>query len=161
MLIRKYASAAAVVLTLWVLWLLWLWQPERQVRLHTTHFLKKVERRNWEAAGAFLADDFTDRWGHNKTSALQDAREVLGTFVFLAIENRSGKIERQGPEATAYAMVKISGQGGPISEQVMEMVNTLHEPFSFIWRRVGTAPWNWQLVRIDQSELNIEASSPF
>jgi len=49
---RKYAPAAAILLTLWALWLVWLWQPERQVRLHTTHFLKKVEQRNWEAARA-------------------------------------------------------------------------------------------------------------
>src|SRR5688572_6808386 len=70
MLIRKYAFPAAVALVTLVLFLLWRWQPERQVRLHTSHFLKSVERRNWDSAKNFLADDYTDRWEHNKESAI-------------------------------------------------------------------------------------------
>jgi hypothetical protein len=158
---RKYALAGAAALVLWGLWLLWLWQPERQVRLHTTHFLKKVEHRNWEAAGAFLASDFTDRWGHDKTTALQDAREVFQQFIFLTIENRIDNCETLGAEGTARTVLKVSGQGGPVGELVMQKVNSLHEPFVFTWRRAGSAPWNWQLIRIDQSELNLDPNSSF
>src|SRR5688572_20180383 len=68
MMFRKYRAAAAAVLGALALYLLWLWQPERQVRLHTAHFLKKVERRNWEAATRFLAADYRDRWGHDRAS---------------------------------------------------------------------------------------------
>src|SRR5690349_19532500 len=62
MLIRKYALPAAAAFVALVLFLWWRWQPERQVRLHTAHFLKSVERRNWNSMQNFLADDYTDRW---------------------------------------------------------------------------------------------------
>ena len=146
---------------LWVLWLLWLWQPERQVRLHTTHFLKKVERRNWPGAGAFVAEDYSDRWGHTKKDALEAAREVFQQFLFLTIENRTDNCEILGNEGTTQTVVKVSGNGGPIGEVVMERVNSLHAPFSFTWRHVGKAPWNWELIRIDQSELNIDPNVSF
>ncbi len=161
MLIRKYAPTAVVALILWALWLAWLWQPERQVRLHTTHFLKKVERRNWEAAGAFLAEDYTDHWEHDKKSALSDARQVFSQFLFLTIENRTDNIAGQGDEATAQTVIKISGNGGPVAQLVMEKVNTLREPFAFTWRHVGKAPWNWQLIRIDHPNLNIDPNAAF
>jgi hypothetical protein len=161
MLIRKYAPAAALVLVLWALWLFWLWQPERQVRLHTTHFLKKVERRNWAAARDFLADDFTDRWGHDKNSALEDAQQVFAQFLFLTIENRTDNCDIRGTAATTRTRVKISGNGGAVAQMVMERVNGLSQPFLFTWRKVGSAPWSWQLTHIDQPELNIDPNVSF
>lgn len=144
---------------LWALWLLWLWQPERQVRLHTTHFLKKVEQRNWAAARTFLAEDYTDRWKHDKTSALGDAREVFSQFLFLTIQNHTEDCTVQGSNATTHTRVKISGQGGPLAQLVVEKVNVLRQPFAFTWRRVGRAPWNWELTFIDQPELDADATS--
>jgi len=150
------------VFALWALWLLWLWQPERQVRLHTTHFLKNVERRNWDTARAFLAEDYTDRWNHDPNSAISDAREVFSHFFFLTIENRTDSFEWPNPDtATAHTVVKISGSGDPISQMVMERVNTLHEPFAFTWRRAGRAPWAWKLIRVDHSGLHIDTNAPF
>jgi len=161
MLVRKYALAAGFALALWALWLLWLWQPDRQVRLHTTHFLKKVERRNWDAARAFMAEDFSDRWGHNKTTALEDGRQVFAQFLFLTIENQIVNCEVQDGTEVAHTVLKIKGQGGAVAPFVMQAVNDLHEPFVFTWRRMGAAPWNWQLVRIDQSELKIDEERAF
>lgn len=86
MMFRKYAFAAIAALVLAGLFLLWLWQPERQVRLHTSHLLKKVERRNWEAVGKFFAADYRDRWDHNRETALSDAREAFRQFLFVTIE---------------------------------------------------------------------------
>ena len=146
---------------LWALWLLWLWQPERQVRLHTTHFLKKVEQRNWNGARSFLAEDFKDRWGHDANASISDAHEVFSHFLFLTIENRTDHIDWQGADGTARTVVKITGTGDPIAQMVMERVNTLHEPFAFTWRRTGRAPWAWKLVFIDDPALNIDTSGAF
>lgn len=153
-MLRKYAPWAALAVPAFALYLAWLWQPERQVRLHTTHFLKKVERRNWDAVRAFLADDYADRWEHDKESALTDAREVFRQFLFLTIENRTDSVTFTGDHAEARTIVKISGRGGPLTELVMERVNSLREPFTFTWRRASGMPWDWQLTRIDQPELN-------
>ncbi len=156
MLIRKYAPAIAIVLVAWGLWLLWLWQPERQVRLHTSHFLKKVEQRDWKTVPTFMADDFSDRWGHDKASAIDDAKQVFSQFIFVTLENRTDRCDVRDHEATANTKIKISGNGSGVAQLVMERVNGLQQPFVFTWRKVGSAPWEWQLTRIDQSELNID-----
>lgn len=161
MMIRKYALTGAIVLVLWALWLAWLWQPERQVRLHTSHFLKKVERRNWAATKEMMAEDFTDRWEHNKASAIEDAQMVFSQFVFVTIENRTESCTMGEREATAHTKVKISGNGGGVVQLAMSRVNSLQQPFAFTWRKVSSAPWHWELIRIDQPELNIDSNAGF
>lgn len=131
------------------------------MRLHTTHFLKKVERRNWEGARAFLANDYSDRWEHDRDSAIGDARVAFSDFLFLTMEDRTDHCEWQGKSATTQTVVKISGNGGPVAQLVMEKVNTLHQPFAFTWRRMGRAPWAWELTHIDQPSLNIDPNAPF
>lgn len=160
-MLRKYAPWAALAVPAFALYLTWLWQPERQVRLHTTHFLKKVERRNWDAARTFLADDYADRWEHDKESALADAREVFRQFLFLTIENRTDSVTMADDRAETRTIVKISGRGGPLAELVMERVNSLREPFTFTWRQASGKPWDWQLTRIDHPELNAARASGF
>lgn len=148
--------AAAVALALFGLYLLWLWQPERQVRLHTSHFLKKVEQRNWEAARKFLANDYHDRWEHDAETAIGDAREAFRQFLFVTIENRTDSCEMAPGSATTRTVIKISGQGGPVAQLVMERVNTLHGPFTFDWRQASWKPWDWQLTKVDHPDLNTE-----
>lgn len=161
MMIRKYALTGAIVLVVWALWLAWLWQPERQVRLHTSHFLKKVERRNWAATKEMMAADFTDRWEHNKASAIEDAQMVFSQFVFVTIENRTESCDMAAPTATAHTRVKMSGNGGGVAQLVMSRVNSLQQPFTFTWRKVGSAPWHWELTRVDQPELSIDPGAGF
>lgn len=108
-----------------------------------------------------LANDYTDRWSHDPNSALSDAREVFSHFLFLTIENRTNDCAWQGVEATAHTTVKISGNGDPLAQMVMEKVNTLREPFAFTWRRVGRAPWAWQLTHIDHPALNVDPNASF
>ncbi len=153
---RKYAPAAGAALVAVALFLLWLWQPERQVRLHTSHFLKKVERRNWEAAGKFMAEDYRDRWEHDKESALEDVREVFRQFLFVTIENRTDSCEMAADSATTRTVIKISGHGGPLAQLVMERVNLLRGPFVFGWRKASWKPWDWELTGVDHPELNAE-----
>jgi hypothetical protein len=165
MIARKYAPASAVSLIVWAIWLAWLWQPERQVRLHTTHFLKKVERRDWEGVRAFLAADYSDRWDHDGLSAVADARAVFAHFLFLTVESRVVECEWQWPSQrpmmAARAVVKISGTGDPLAQMVMEKVNTLQAPFAFTWRKSGRMPWEWQLTHIEQRALNVEPNASF
>jgi hypothetical protein len=158
---RKIALAAASALPVIALCLLWLWQPERQVRLHTTHFLKKVEDRNWDKAALFIAGHYTDRWGHDKAFVVRESREVFRQFLFLTIENKTLACDLQGNSATTRTVVKITGSGGPLAQLVMERVNTLREPFVFEWRQQSGKPWDWQLTRIDQPELSLDAAGAF
>jgi len=108
-----------------------------------------------------MAADFTDRWGHDKTSALEDTRQVFSQFLFLTIENRTRYAVVSGNEGATDTVVKIRGNGGAVVPLVMERVNGLHEPFHFTWRKIGRAPWNWELTHIDQPELSIDPNVSF
>jgi len=161
MMIRKNAPVAAVAFVALALFLLWLWKPERQVRLHTSHFLKNVERRNWDRARDFLAPGYTDRWQHDRDTAMGDAREAFRQFLFLTVENHTDSCDMDGDHATAHTVVRISGSGGPVAQLVMERVNDLHSPFLFVWHKASWKPWDWELERVDHPELSAERFGGF
>lgn len=124
--------------------------------MHTAQILKKVERRNWAGVGNLLAENYTDRWGHDKASAAADAREAFRQFLFVTVENRTDWSEVVGDHGTTRTRIKISGSGGPGAQLVMERVNTLREPFVFEWRKMSWKPWDWQLLSLDHPELRTE-----
>ncbi len=138
------------------LWLVWLWQPERQVRLHQKHFLQAVERRNWRSVENFLAEGYSDRWGHDKAFVLSASQEVFRQFLFLTVEQRIDDCIVEGKAGTARVLVKITGSGGPVAQYVVSTVNALRDPFVFSWERVGRWPWEWGLVRFEQRELRLD-----
>lgn len=151
----------AVALVMAGLYAAWLWQPERQVRLHTGHFFKAVEGRNWDKVRGFVAEDYSDRWGHDKENVMDDARTVFGQFLFLTIQGEPGPATVGDRSAEIRVRVRIAGQGSPIAALVMERVNTLPSPFLFAWRQRSWKPWDWELVRIDHPELEIESGRSF
>jgi hypothetical protein len=64
------------------------------------------------------------------------------------IENRraiwSGKIMIDGDEGEGMALLK-------------ERVNSLATPFELEWRHLSAKPWDWKLVRVSNSALEIQA----
>jgi len=148
---RLALPLAAAVLAL-ALWLAWLWQPERQVRLHTQTLLQAIESRHWSKVEALLADSYADRWGHDKAFVLEGLRQAFGGFVFLTIEHReAGSVLLAG---RSVEQVKISGQGNMVAQFVMTRVNELGEPFTFAWRKREGGPWAWELIGVDHPRLN-------
>lgn len=142
-----------------MLWLAWLWQPERQVRLHTAHLLGGIEHRSWDRVSHFLADDYSDRWGHDKAFVATALRQVFGNFLFLRIEHEVRAIAM--PEGRVVARVKMTGQGGPVAQFVVTKVNGLAEPFTFTWRKRSSWPWAWQLTAVDHPSLEPDREMSF
>ena len=158
---KKRALLAAALLAAAALYAAWLWQPARQVRLHTAHFLGAVERRKWDRVQAFVADNYSDRWGHDKEFVLREAREVFRQFLFLTIQSDPAPPTLAGPDAEIRTPIRLAGVCSPIAQFVVEKVNTLRAPFVFTWHHTGWQPWAWQLTRIEQPELEIEMERGF
>jgi hypothetical protein len=156
---RKYLALAAAALLALALWLAWLWQPERQVRLHTAGLISGIERRNWSKVDGLLADTYADRWGHDKTFVLSGLRQVFGSFIFLKIEQQSLVVDAVA--GRTVTRVKMSGQGNVVAQYVMSRVNGLAEPFTFTWKKSGTMPWQWQLTAVDHPTLDPDAAPQF
>jgi hypothetical protein len=158
---KKYALRAGSVLLALALYAAWLWQPERQVRLHTAHFLKAVERRNWDGVQGFVSDKYSDRWGHDKEIVVREAREVFRQFVLLTVQNETVACDVAAGTGIAHTRVKLAGNGGPLAQFAVEKVNRLREPFVFEWRSMSWKPWDWRLVRVDHPELDLDLDHAF
>ncbi len=157
---KKIALALALIAAA-TLYAAWLWQPARQVRLHTAHFLGAVERRNWDRVQSFVADDYSDRWGHDKEFVLREMREVFRQFLFLTIQSDPAPPVLTARHATIATPVKLAGDGSPIAQFAVEKVNTLRAPFIFTWRHASWRPWDWRLIRVEQPELELPIDRAF
>jgi hypothetical protein len=137
------------------LYLVWLWRPERQIRRHTENFLRAIEHKNWTAAGDFIASDYQDQWGDDRARVLERMREgfryVRGIQIYAS--NTIVRIERRRAEWTGK--ITINGDESEAMALLKERVNSLAMPFELEWRRISAKPWDWQLVRVSNSALEI------
>lgn len=149
------AVYAVVLLGIVAIYTAALWQPARQVQLHQANLLRAVEKRNWERFASFMADDYSDRWGHDKEFVVRESREVFRQFLFLTVRQEVRATTILDQKGTVVARIELTGSGGPLANVVRERVNALSEPFTFRWRQRSWKPWDWQLVQVDQPELNL------
>ncbi len=141
------ALAAAV-------WLALLWQPARQVELHTATLLQRVSARDWPAVLEMMAPDYADAWGHDREGLVDDARTLLSHFFALhvvAIEPPVVKVD--GDRGEASARLGMFGSGTGLAQAVIEEVQALREPFVLRWKKSGPWPWDWELASLGQSEI--------
>lgn len=158
---QSYGLLAAIALVSLGLFLMWYWRPERQVRLHQQELLSAVEDRDWEDVGELMANDYSDRWRHDKEFVLREAREVFAQFLFLELTGEEVDLVMGEGSGEIKVRLKIVGQGGPVAQFVMSRVNVMRDPWVFRWVQQSAWPWDWQLVFVNQPELELQASSLF
>ncbi len=137
------------------LWLAQLWQAEKQVRLHSEHFLEQIALRDWSDAGDFIATDYQDDWGHDRKEILNRLRLVLRFFTSLTISPANPQVSANAPSGWWSAKVQIAGTGSEFAPEIIERVNGVTEPFVLHWRRQSWRPWDWKLVRVSNPGLEI------
>ncbi len=143
-----------LVLAGWALWLYQLWQPARQVELHTLNFLQRASARDWPAVLNMMSDDYRDTWGHDRTRSIDEARKVLSHFFALQIVPLGPvRLGGEGGERSATVEIGVFGSGTGVAHAVMDAVREAEGPFLFRWRKNGTWPWQWALVEAGQEVL--------
>ena len=146
--------AVVAVLTAWAVWLFQLWQPARQVELHTLNLLERASARDWPAVEAMMAPDYGDAWGHDRTTAIDEARRLFSHFFALQIVPLAPlEISEGGDGWEARAPVGIFGSGTAVAQTVIDEVQSAEAPATFVWRRDGGLPWTWSLVQVRHEEL--------
>ena len=137
-----------------VVWLYLLWQPERQVERHTLNLLERTSARNWPKVTVMMSADYRDRWGHDRATAINNARELFSHFFALHLVPMGPlDVSLDGQEASSTAPLEIFGSGTALAHAVMAKLRELEKPFVFRWQKNGIWPWQWVLVGVDQEEL--------
>lgn len=102
-----------------------------------------------------LADDYSDRWGHDKVSVVDRTKQVFSQFFAVTIEAQEFDLTEADGIGQVRARLKIKGTGGPLAELVVQKAATLQQPFTFEWRQLSWKPWHWGLAKVDQPELEL------
>ena len=139
------------------LYLVWLWRPERQIRRHTENFLHAIEHKNWTAAGDFIGSDYRDQWGDDRARVLERMREGFRYVRGIQIYASNTTLLIEGRRAKWTGKITIDGDEGEAMDLLKERVNSLVTPFELEWRRLSAKPWDWKLVRVSNSALEIPA----
>jgi hypothetical protein len=132
-----------------------LWQPERQVELHSVHLLAAIQKQDWPRVREFISDDYQDRWGNDRALLLERTRTVFLLLRHGQIEASSANVKVQASAGVWQAKITIKNGEGEIAPAIEERVNSLPSPFNLEWRRRSGKPWDWKLVRVDNPALEI------
>lgn len=105
--------------------------------------------------GELLADNYSDRWGNDKANAVERAGQVFGQFLVVNF-----RIDPPGGETVSVdgkwsARLLLEGRGGPLGEFAIQRLAEMRDPFVFSWEQRSWKPWDWQLTRVEQPELEI------
>ena len=147
----------SVVLVAWALWLAMLWQPVRQVELHTLNLLKRASSRDWTAIEAMMAPDYRDAWNADPATAIDEARQLFSHFFALQIAALEPlHVTEEQDQWHAAGAVGIFGSGTPVAHAVMDETREAKGPFVFRWRKSGTWPWQWSLVAVGHEGLAVK-----
>lgn len=152
---RKIALSFVALLVVVAVWSRWWLKPERQVRRAQGRLIYAVEARNFEAMASLLAEDYRDRWQHDKAIVLRECREVFGQFAMLTIDRADFGIEMKDDRWVLREKVTLKGLGGPVAMYARDEVNALREPFAMTWRRRSWKPWDWELISVDHPALEL------
>lgn len=152
---RTSFYAASVLAIALGLWLAQLWPAENQVRLHSEHLLRQLEKKNWSAVGDFIAPEYRDDWRDDRALVLSRLQVTLRFFSSLTITATSQKVRLDPPGGTWSARIQLAGRGGEFAPEILSRVNSLTTPFELHWRQQSWKPWDWQLVAVSNPQLEL------
>ena len=137
------------------LWLWQLWEPVRQVELHSEHLMASLERKEWENVADFIDEAYHDQWGQDRAVLLARLREVLRYARNLRLDAHSRVIRATDAEGEWSARIRVEADSNEVSEFIKARVNPLETPFELRWQRKSRKPWDWKLVRVSNSGLEL------
>ena len=129
--------------------------PQEQITARQTAFLIAVEERDWDDVKAMLTDDYFDDYGHDRESAVEDARQVLGGFFSLTIKPQIVQMQAVPDLGMVKIKIRIEGKGMGFSDAVISQVNSIEQPWFFHWHKKGRWPWDWKVVQIHNDGLHV------
>jgi hypothetical protein len=139
---------------------LWfLWQPRRQVQLHTEHFLEAIQQKSWGKLEEFVDERYQDQWSHNRELLLTRLREVLRFMRNLRLQRQELTIAAKEKRGQWLGRISVEADANEVSALVKERVNALETPFELHWQQQSGKPWDWKLVAVSNSGLELPVNA--
>jgi hypothetical protein len=151
-----FIGASALVISLGI-YLLWLWRPEHQVRLHTEHFFRAIDGRNWDTVRDLIGDDYRDQWENDRTRLLERMREGFRWVRGSRIAAPDAAVQVESPRAIWIGKINVYCSEEGVMEFLDEHVNSLPAPFVLEWHHSSEKPWDWKLVHVSNPAFQIPA----
>jgi len=134
----------------------WYLQPSRTLERSFSGLLRDVEKRKWNAVSKRISPDYQDRWGLDREAAIALGSDGLRQFFVFQIEPVSPRFSLQdNRSATVETGLVFSGTGSALASVFLNRANDLQRDFTFTFVRASWKPWDWQLVSMDQPEVNL------
>ena len=147
-----------VIEGLWLAWWVFGRSPEAQVRAAQANLIQVVENRDWKGLEKMMAPNYTDAYGHNRETAIQDGRKYFSGFFTLTLKTNQTTVRAAKGQGMVSTMIRLEGNGVGYSQMIVVHVNQFTEPWVFHWSNPGRWPWNWQVNMIHHDQLRGAAS---
>jgi hypothetical protein len=143
------------------IYLVWLWRPEHQVRLHTDHFFRAIDRRNWDTVADFIGDGYRDQWENDRTRLLERVRDGFRWVRGSRITAPDAAVQVETSRAIWIGKINVYSDDDGVMQLLDERVNKLPTPFQLEWYRISGKPWDWKLARVGNPTFQIPADAPY
>jgi hypothetical protein len=105
-----------------------------------------------------VADNYRDQWGHDRTAVLERTKLVARYARGLRINAIGSNVQVENRTGQWRAYISVEGdKDNEAVALIKERVNTVKTPFELEWQRGSGKPWDWKLVSVRNSELELPA----
>lgn len=128
------------------------WRPANQVRKQQMALLLAGEKGSESKLNALISADYSDPWGLNKQQILMAFKDARQQFFVMQVVPSDVQLQLDGETATVTSMIEFRGTG-PYAEVLMKEINGLKSPWVFTWKKEGSLPWEWRLIRMENADM--------
>jgi hypothetical protein len=155
--LRKAIIGVSAVALCIALYLFWLWRPEHQASLHTEHFFRAIDGRNWENVADFVGEDYRDQWDQDRGRLLERIKEGFRSIRGSRITAPDSTVRVETSRAIWAGKINVYSSDDDVMQLLDERVNRLSTAFELQWHHVSRKPWDWKLVRASNPGFQLPA----
>jgi hypothetical protein len=97
------------------------------------------------------------KWGNDRALVLEQMRLVFGYGRHLRLQVIDANCSIDNGVGLWLGRIAIDSDDAELVAVLKERVNSLTTPFELQWRQVSHKPWDWKLVRVGNTQLEIPA----
>jgi hypothetical protein len=123
----------------------------------TPRVFSTKSKKNWAGVADLIGAEYADQWGNDRALVLEQMRLVFGYGRHLRLQVIDANCSIDNGVGLWLGRIAIDSDDAELVAVLKERVNSLTTPFELQWRQVSHKPWDWKLVRVGNTQLEIPA----